>query len=48
VRCPVKIAGFTVKLYWHDRVHRDPGHKWLRSLCLDLYGRGAALPGRRK
>lgn len=48
VRCPVKIAGFTVKLYWHDRVHRDPGHKWLRSLCLELYGRGAALPSRRR
>ncbi len=48
VRCPVKITGFTVKLYWHDRVHRDPGHKWLRSLCLELYGKGAALASRRR
>jgi DNA-binding transcriptional LysR family regulator len=40
VRCPVKIAGFAVKLFWHERVHRDPGHRWLRALCLELLGRG--------
>ena len=46
VPCPVKIAGFTVRQYWHERFHRDPGHRFLRSLCADLFsggprGRGA-------
>lgn len=40
VRCPVKIAGFTVKQYWHERYHQDPGHRWLRSLSFELLGRG--------
>ncbi len=40
VRCPLKIAGFTVKQYWHDRFHRDAGHRWLRGLCTDLFGQG--------
>jgi DNA-binding transcriptional LysR family regulator len=48
VRCPVKIAGFTVKLYWHDRVHRDPGHRWLRALCMELLGRGTPPQTRRR
>ena len=43
VRCPVKIAGFTVKHYWHDRYHHDAGHKWLRALCTELFGEGRAL-----
>jgi DNA-binding transcriptional LysR family regulator len=25
--------------YWHERYHRDPGHRWLRSLCFDLFGK---------
>jgi DNA-binding transcriptional LysR family regulator len=40
VRCPVRIAGFTVKQYWHERYHHDPGHRWLRSLAFQLFGRG--------
>ena len=40
VRCPVKIAGFTVKQHWHERYHHDPGHRWLRSLSFQLFGRG--------
>jgi DNA-binding transcriptional LysR family regulator len=37
VPCPVKIAGFTVRQYWHERFHRDPGHRFLRSLCAELF-----------
>jgi DNA-binding transcriptional LysR family regulator len=40
VRCPVRIAGFTVKQYWHERYHHDPGHRWLRSMTFALLGRG--------
>ena len=39
VPCPVKIAGFTVKQYWHDRYHHDPGHRWLRGLCFELFAK---------
>jgi DNA-binding transcriptional LysR family regulator len=39
VPCPVKIAGFTVKQYWHDRYHHDPGHRWIRSLCVELFAK---------
>jgi DNA-binding transcriptional LysR family regulator len=40
VPCPVKVAGFTVRQYWHDRFHRDPGHRFLRSLCAELFSGG--------
>ena len=43
VPCPVRVAGFTVKQYWHERFHRDPGHRWMRSVCTDLF---AARPER--
>jgi DNA-binding transcriptional LysR family regulator len=46
VPCPLKIAGFTVKQYWHSRYHHDPGHRWLRALCAELFARPA--PPRRK
>lgn len=45
VPCPVKIAGFTVKQYWHGRYHHDPGHRWLRAACAELFTRRAS-PGR--
>ena len=31
---PAKFQGFAVAAIWHDRVHRDPGHQWLRSSLL--------------
>lgn len=35
--CPVRMPGFAVKQYWHDRFHHDAGHRWLRSLCVELF-----------
>jgi DNA-binding transcriptional LysR family regulator len=35
--CPVKLPMFSVKQYWHARYHRDPGHRWLRACCADLF-----------
>lgn len=32
---PLAIAGFSNTLVWHERSHRDPGHRWLRALLLD-------------
>ena len=41
VPCPIKVAGFAVKQYWHERYHRDPGHRWLRSLSFELFKRAS-------
>lgn len=35
--CPLAIAGFTVKQYWHARFHHDPASQWLRDLCGELF-----------
>jgi DNA-binding transcriptional LysR family regulator len=29
---PFALPPFDIHLYWHERAHRDPGHKWLRSI----------------
>ena len=42
VPCPVKVAAFAVKQYWHERYQRDPGHRWLRSLSFELFERGGS------
>lgn len=34
--CPVPIPPFTVMQYWHERVHLDPGHRWLRQVVYDV------------
>jgi DNA-binding transcriptional LysR family regulator len=28
---PVDVPGFEISMYWHERVHRDPAHRWLRE-----------------
>ena len=34
---PLKLPSYTVKQYWHERFHRDPGNIWLRGLISDLF-----------
>ena len=29
---PVTLSGFSKTLAWHERSHRDAGHRWLRAL----------------
>lgn len=31
---PLAIKGFSKTMVWHERSHRDPAHRWLRSLLL--------------
>jgi DNA-binding transcriptional LysR family regulator len=38
--CPLPIAGFTVKQYWHARFHHDPANRWLREVCVQLFQQG--------
>jgi DNA-binding transcriptional LysR family regulator len=32
---PLKLPGFTMKLYWHRRFDRDPAQRFFRQLILD-------------
>lgn len=32
---PVEVAGFSKVVAWHDRIHRDPAHIWLRDLLFE-------------
>lgn len=31
---PVPVPGYEMVMYWHERVHRDPAHRWLRECIL--------------
>lgn len=33
---PLKVPGFTKSMAWHERTHRDPGHQWIRALCVEV------------
>nr|WP_159465798.1 LysR family transcriptional regulator [Scandinavium goeteborgense] len=33
---PLKVPGFTKSMAWHERTHRDPGHQWVRALCIEV------------
>jgi DNA-binding transcriptional LysR family regulator len=42
--CPVRIPTFAVKQYWHARYHHDPGLRWLRGVCAQLFTRSESRP----
>jgi hypothetical protein len=29
-----------VAQHWHERFHREPGSRWIRSLFVDLFSNG--------
>jgi DNA-binding transcriptional LysR family regulator len=31
VEAPLEIPGYEMAMLWHERVHRDPAHQWLRE-----------------
>lgn len=31
VEPPVKLPSFEMRMYWHERTHRDPAQKWFRE-----------------
>ncbi len=33
---PFALPTFDVKLHWHERLHRDEGHRWLRGVISEL------------
>ncbi|WP_394828580.1 LysR family transcriptional regulator [Pendulispora albinea] len=40
-RPPIAMPPIAVAQYWHERYHRDPGHRWLRQVCFDLFAKRA-------
>ena len=37
---PIFVAESAIHQCWHSRLHRDPGHQWLRQFCWGLFGDG--------
>ncbi len=37
--CPLPLPRIEIAQYWHERFHRDEGHRWMRQLTFDLFGR---------
>ncbi len=35
---PVDVQGSAIHQFWHGRLHRDPGHQWLRTQIACLFG----------
>jgi DNA-binding transcriptional LysR family regulator len=33
---PIKMPGFTLNQFWHERQHHDPGHTWLRGVLVEI------------
>lgn len=50
VDAPVEVPGYDFVMLWHERVHDDPTHRWLRDRLIEvaerasLSGRGASAP----
>ncbi|MEI6760365.1 MAG: LysR family transcriptional regulator [Betaproteobacteria bacterium] len=39
---PMVVADSAIHQFWHGRLHRDPGHQWLRQCIRTLFGDGMA------
>jgi DNA-binding transcriptional LysR family regulator len=37
IETPIELPKIEIAQYWHDRFHREPGNKWLRSIFRDLF-----------
>lgn len=35
---PIPLPGFAKIAVWHERTHRDPGHRWVRALLFETSG----------
>jgi DNA-binding transcriptional LysR family regulator len=37
---PLAVDGSVIHQFWHARLHKDPGHQWLRSTLAQCFGDG--------
>jgi DNA-binding transcriptional LysR family regulator len=40
-RPPMPLPPIEIAQYWHERYHRDPGHRWLRAVSFDLFAKSS-------
>ena len=38
---PIALPRIEIAQFWHERYHRDAGHRWLRNVTFELFGRSA-------
>jgi DNA-binding transcriptional LysR family regulator len=38
-KTPIALPRIEIAQYWHERYHRDPAHRWIRSLTFELFAR---------
>jgi hypothetical protein len=43
---PVQPAGYEMAMSWHERVHVDPAHVWLRAQVIAAVSQAGAQPPR--
>ncbi|AGN87025.1 LysR family transcriptional regulator [Enterobacter sp. R4-368] len=43
---PLDLPGFDMLMLWHERLHRDPGHKWLRQQVLAVLANADSINSR--
>ena len=42
---PLTVDGSVIHQFWHARLHKDPGHQWLRGVVAQCFGdEGATAP----
>lgn len=37
---PLAVDGSVIHQFWHARLHKDPGHQWLRGMVAQCFGDG--------
>jgi DNA-binding transcriptional LysR family regulator len=37
---PLALPRIEINQFWHERVHRDAGHRWFRAAIKSLFTRG--------
>ena len=41
IKPPIRLPSIDIFQYWHERFHRDPGSKWIRSIFRTLFRRSS-------
>lgn len=39
-KTPLQLPRIEIAQYWHERLHRDAAHRWLRAVTFQLFGAG--------
>lgn len=43
---PIALPRIEITQYWHERYHRDPAHRWFRSVTSELFGAAVSMRAR--